>query len=306
MLENYIDIQPVITKLLLNSFDNNKLVQAYLLVLNDKNFLMDYSLAFAKKIISDNDEKINNMIDNNNYPELKIINPINDVIKKESLQQLQKSFLVKPTLGKKLVYIINEADKFNSSSANTILKFLEEPNEDIVAILLTTNLSKVLPTIKSRCQILMLKSENIKEERSLEKYYNEYSKNKDLSEFTLDYFKNLLDKTIKNIKLLEKIKINMFFHFKQDIFEVFKNKDELIIMFDFMLYFYYDSLNYILKRNIIYLKDYAEDIEEISNKNNIDFIKKKIQIIEEEKLKLNSNMNNKLLMDEFIINFSEV
>ena len=32
MLENYIDDQPIVTRLLLNSFDNNKLVQAYLFV----------------------------------------------------------------------------------------------------------------------------------------------------------------------------------------------------------------------------------------------------------------------------------
>ena len=127
MLEKYIEEQPIVTKLLLNSFENNKLVQAYLFVSNDKSFLLDYAIAFSKKLITKNyDEKICNMIDNNNYPELKIIEPTNNIIKKEQLLDLQQSFQVKPTLGDKLVYIICGADKLHVSSANTILKFLED------------------------------------------------------------------------------------------------------------------------------------------------------------------------------------
>ena len=209
MLENYIDEQPIVTKLLLNSFENNKLVQAYLFVSNDKSFLLDYALSFSKKLITDNyDNKICNMIDNNNYPELKIINPINNIIKKEQLLDLQQAFLVKPTLGNKMVYIITEADKLHVSSANTILKFLEEPSEDIVAILLTDNLQKVIPTIKSRCQNLI--------------------------------FKNKKENIINFIDQLENLGLKEFIHYKDGIFDIFKNKDDFIILFDFMLYFYYD------------------------------------------------------------------
>ena len=190
MLEKYVEEQPIVTKLLINSINTNKLVQAYLFVSEDKSFLMQYCLDFAKSIITDN-EKIFSMIDNNMYPELKIIEPVNNIIKKEELNNLQHEFFVKPTLGKKLVYIINGADKLNSSSANTILKFLEEPNDDVVAILLTDNLSKVLPTIKSRCQVISLLNNNDKKEKNSEYYYNLYSVNRNKEEFTFDYYKNL-------------------------------------------------------------------------------------------------------------------
>ena len=59
-------------------------------------------------------------------------------------------------MGNKRIYIIKNADRFNASSANTILKFLEEPEDDIIAILLTTNRYHVIETILSRCQILTL------------------------------------------------------------------------------------------------------------------------------------------------------
>ena len=176
MLEKYLKEQPIVTKLLLNSINNNKLVQAYLFVSNDKSFLMQYSLDFSKKIICDDDKKISKMIDENTYPELVIIEPINNTIKKEQLISLQEAFSVKPTLGKKMVYIINGAEKLFTSSANTILKFLEEPSDDIVAILLTDNLQKVLPTIKSRCQILNFENKKDKEVDIIYKNYKNYYK----------------------------------------------------------------------------------------------------------------------------------
>lgn len=306
MLENYIEYQPIVTKLLLNSFDNNKLVQAYLFSSNDKSFLLDYSIAFSKKLITDNyDSKICNMIDTNTYPELKIINPVNNIIKKEQLKELQQSFLVKPTLGKKMVYIINGADKLHISSANTILKFLEEPNDDIVAILLTDNLPKVLPTIKSRCQLLIFKNKK-EQDNNINILYDEYKLRINNNENSKEEFDVMINNMINFINSIEKLGIKEFIHFKDNIFDVFKTKEEFMILFDFLLYFYYDILNYMISRKIIYMNDYLENIREISDKNDINKIQNKLQLIENTKIKLDTNMNLKLLMDEFIIKFSEV
>lgn len=41
-----------------------------------------------------------------------------------------------------------------TSAANSLLKFLEEPDGDTTAILVTENIQRVLGTIQSRCQIL--------------------------------------------------------------------------------------------------------------------------------------------------------
>ena len=307
MLEKYIEEQPIVTKLLLNSFENNKLVQAYLFVSNDKSFLLDYALAFSKKLITENyDEKICNMIDNNNYPELKIIEPTNNIIKKEQLLDLQQSFQVKPTLGDKLVYIICGADKLHVSSANTILKFLEEPSENIVAILLTDNLNKVLPTIKSRCQNLIFKNKKEEEINKLDILLIEYKSKVYDKEDYVEQFNNLKENMVSFIKQIEKLKIKEFIHFKDSIFDIYKTKDEINILFDFMLYFYYDMLNFMISRKVIYMNDYLEDMKEIAEISDIDKIQRKLQLIENTKIKLETNMNLKLLMDEFIIKFSEV
>ena len=304
MLEEYVKKQPIITKLLINSINNNRIVQAYLFVSNDKSFLMDYSLAFSKKLINiKNDEKINKQIDNNEYPELKIINPVNNIIKKEELSSLQKEFAVKSTLGDKLVYIIDGADKLNTSSANTILKFLEEPNDDIIAILLTDNLAKVLPTIKSRCQVLLLNNDS--EENYIDVLYNKYKQFKD-EEYSYENFIQDLNTRINTIKLFEKLEINMFSHYKSDIFDLYKTKEDLSLLFEFMLYLYYDILNYKLGKNKITGVIFIDNIKEIANNSEIEVIQKKLMLIQEIINKLETNMNLKLLIDEFIIKYSEV
>lgn len=59
--------------------------------------------------------------------------------------------------GKK-IYIIHLFEKCKSAAAaNTLLKFLEEPPADTIAIITTENQNELLPTIVSRCQILRLK-----------------------------------------------------------------------------------------------------------------------------------------------------
>jgi DNA polymerase-3 subunit delta' len=52
--------------------------------------------------------------------------------------------------------IIDAASELNRSSSNAILKILEEPHKNNFLILISHNLSRVLPTIRSRCQIIKI------------------------------------------------------------------------------------------------------------------------------------------------------
>ncbi len=54
------------------------------------------------------------------------------------------------------VIMINPIERMNQNAANSLLKSLEEPADNTVIILVATNLGKILPTIKSRCQLLTL------------------------------------------------------------------------------------------------------------------------------------------------------
>ncbi len=61
---------------------------------------------------------------------------------------------LKPSLGRRKIAIIDDADHFNQESANCLLKTLEEPPPGSLMILLGTSPSKQLPTIRSRSQIV--------------------------------------------------------------------------------------------------------------------------------------------------------
>ncbi len=159
--KNYIDYINKIIK-------NNKVSHAYLIELNDYEEDMKYIFDFIKMIICnieysdlDKENNIIRLIDDNNYPDIKIIEPDGATIKKGQMIDLQKDYSNKSLLDGKRIYVIKEADKLNPASANTILKFLEEPEEDIIAILLTQNRYKILETILSRCQILTIKENSM-------------------------------------------------------------------------------------------------------------------------------------------------
>lgn len=151
--------------------DSNRISHAYIIQL--KNYDDDFILVkeFVKAILCKEKRKVSefsncnlcnicNLIDNNNYPDLSVIEPDGKEIKKSQLLGLQKEFNNKSLLENKRIYILKEADKLNEFAANTILKFLEEPSDDIVAILVTTNRYKMLETILSRCQVLSIDSKD--------------------------------------------------------------------------------------------------------------------------------------------------
>lgn len=70
----------------------------------------------------------------------------------ENMRELTSKVDLKPSFGKKRVYIIDEVHMLTTESFNALLKTLEEPPESVMFILATTELNKVIGTITSRCQ----------------------------------------------------------------------------------------------------------------------------------------------------------
>mgnify|MGYP001139560508 CR=1 FL=1 len=94
-------------------------------------------------------------------PDLVVIEPEIEVskgvakklsIKIEDIRELERKLGLVATMNSYRVAIINEAERMNRSAQNAILKTLEEPNEKVVIILVSSKEDKLLPTIISRCQ----------------------------------------------------------------------------------------------------------------------------------------------------------
>lgn len=72
----------------------------------------------------------------------------------EQMRAIEAAANYRPFEGKARVFIVEDADKLNDNSANALLKILEEPPPTSHIILLTSRPAWLLPTIRSRCQII--------------------------------------------------------------------------------------------------------------------------------------------------------
>lgn len=305
MLDAYKDGQAVAYNIMMNAINNNKLSHAYLFDSNGNSDVMNIVLSFVKIIIcmdKKSDEEILNIcdrIDNGNYIDVKIIEPDGIWIKKEQLLDLQSEFSKSAIEGSKKIYIIKSADKMNIQTANSILKFLEEPVDDIIAILIVDNINLVIPTIISRCQIIKLNKKKY-EESSLLNFSNlcNNTKYRCLSD---DEKRQFIDDVINFIMMIENSGLDTLIYTKNIWHNKFKDRNDNIMAIELIINFYYDVMKFISNLKINFFKDKIEYIENVSKKNSLISVAKKIEILDEIKNNFKRNLNINLLVDKLII-----
>ena len=314
MLEEFKDEQTIAYKIIKNTLSKQHFAHAYLIETNNYSESFKLVMTFAKMLLCPNynngQPNCNNchqcqMIDDNNFPELKIINPDGNWIKKEQLTELQEEFNKKSIIGNKKIYIINKAEKLNNNSANTILKFLEEPQEGIIAILVTDNIYQLLETIISRCQIISLNGQAkfLKNKSSLEKIallstdneidYNNFIKDENNQE--------KINIILKFIKYYEKNHKKVLLYMNEYWFDYFQTKENISWAILIIIYFYKDVLNYKINCPIEIFNDYIDNIKEVANLNSIINLTNKIKVLNTNRNYLDNNANLNLLMDKIII-----
>ena len=139
---------------ILKQNEKNKLSHAFLVETNNIDKCLD-DIKTIIKIINKNDENdVEKLIDLGNLPSLVFIESDGSSIKKAQIEEMMNKFSTKPIYSKYNNYVIINAEKMNDSSSNSLLKFLEEPEDNIIGFLLVNNKENVLPTIKSRCEII--------------------------------------------------------------------------------------------------------------------------------------------------------
>lgn len=105
-----------------------------------------------------------NVADGVRHPDMTVVecepNPktgkMREQIAVEQVQQARARFLQTPMMGSKKVLIVDGAERLSMAAANALLKTLEEPRGDAHIILTTTDGDALLPTIKSRAQVIRL------------------------------------------------------------------------------------------------------------------------------------------------------
>lgn len=323
MLDEFQSSQKVVYQMLQNAGKKQKFSHAYLIDANHYPRKLEFAIALAKFILCphhySNSEKCGlcsqcQRIDDGNFTELKIISPDGSWIKKEQLEELQKQFSTKAIESKNKIYIINDAEKMNASAANSILKFLEEPEPGIIAILITDNMYQLLDTIISRCQVISLAKikqsdrKNSSSVTTLEKIGFFLSKTgDDYQNFVnSDNKKDQINHVVQFIRELEINGTEAILKENKLWTSIFRDKEQNDFGLEIMLLFYKDMINQKVGLPIEFMDDYIEILKQLVEKNTMKQICKKIEMLIELKNHLRVNANNNLLIDQLILSFQEV
>jgi DNA polymerase III subunit gamma/tau len=70
----------------------------------------------------------------------------------DDIREIRERVILQPAEGRYKVYILDEAHQLTDAAWNALLKLIEEPPPHLVFVFCTTDLAKVLPTVRSRCQ----------------------------------------------------------------------------------------------------------------------------------------------------------
>lgn len=317
MFDNFKDSQFVAFSLLTNSIKNNKISHAYLIDGNSNEHAFDFVMSLVKVILCKyhytNFDKCGscnlcNRIDSGNYPEVKIISSDSLVIKKEQLLELQSDFSKISVEGDYRIYIIKDCDKMNKQASNSLLKFLEEPEEGIIAILLTNNINKVLKTIVSRCQLITLaKDRHFNSDSTLKNFaYSFCSSQEEIDNFLEDQSKkDMIESIIKFILYYEENGLDIMIYLKKMWYNNFLTRDDNIMAVFLMVLFYFDVFKYKYSLNDYFFCDYLDELKNVSNVNSLDDILKKIDKCVEIKENLEYNLNTNLTIDNLVIGLGE-
>ena len=313
MLDLYSESQSVIYKILKNSLNKDQLSHAYLFESNGNGQAYDMAVAFAKSIFCPN--KYMNFskcvdctqclkIDKNEFSEFSIIEPDGLWIKKEQLDILQKKFGTKGVESEKRVYIINHAEKMNTSAANSILKFLEEPEPNIIAILIADNRYQLLDTIVSRCQIVSFHNSNYSEDKS-DVVIRKLISNSYIDTISDEELCSYIESLIKFITYLEEHKLDTILYTDKYFHSIFSSKDLILFAFDTMILYYKDAIEKKCNVDNILFKEYIDVLDKVSSVNSIDSILFKIDTLLNLKKNVYVNANTNLLIDRLIIEFNK-
>ncbi|MFD1864711.1 DNA polymerase III subunit delta' [Planococcus chinensis] len=156
------ELQPVVMKRLQGAFKKDRLAHAYLFEGPAGAGLTEITHFFVKLLLCENPSenvpcetcRSCHLYNTGNHPGIVFIEPDGQNIKIDQIRELIFTMNKTGFSSGRKIYVIEEADRMNNSSANALLKFLEEPEVNVTAILLTERLNAIMTTIRSRCQIV--------------------------------------------------------------------------------------------------------------------------------------------------------
>ena len=252
---------------------------AYLIKTNNLKEAYPLVCELAKKIICENNDEllysnkeIESLIDENNFDDFYVVNPDTLIIKVEELNNLLEYFETKSVRNNgRRIYVIYGIERIKNDISNKLLKFIEEPENNIYGIIMTENIDLVLPTIISRCQILTFNFDVSYEEKDIN----------NMKEFIKCFIKNRIDTIAYS---------DIYFGIYEGDRSKYINSFSIIeLLLSTCINNYYDLS--------IDSEFYVEELSTID----VNKVIKMLEITSNLKKLINNNINLNLLIDRYII-----
>ena len=278
---------------LVKYYHENKISHAYLIETNNLEKCYLDLLEVIKQIFCQNEynkecNKCNicNLVNQNYLPSLVVISPDGMNIKKEQIVELKKKFSTVPIYTKENIYVIKNAEKLNGASANTMLKFLEEPEQNILGFFITNNANNVISTIRSRCEVIKVLYD-----------INEL----DINNITNDINKDKFDVAIEYLFKIEVEKKLGIMYNRDVVLNKFSEREDIKTVFKIIFIIYEELLKKVMGL------DNKFDFEKINELSSLDKDKvlRRINLVTKFIDDIDSNVNVELLLDKFVIELGD-
>jgi len=255
----------------------------------------------------------------NNHLNFKELEPDGQFIKRGQIDDLIHEMSKTAIETGRKIYVIHHADQLNASAANTLLKFLEEPQSEITAILLTDRMHALIPTIRSRCQHLSLAAmpQSVLKQRLVEEGIT------DSMASTVCRMTNQVEEAIKMskdehfglarksvLKLVEasgKSVQDALMCIHEDFGPLLKEKEQAEQALDLLLFAYRDIVA--IKASNVAVCTYPDMIHywnQVALHTTYEQLSKQLEIILHAKQNLHKNMNRTLMMEQLMLDLQEV
>jgi DNA polymerase-3 subunit delta' len=325
-IEELQDMQPVVIKRMQGAYAKDRLAHAYLLEGPSGSGKKELTHFFVKLLLCET--PIDNvpcetcrsckLYDSGNHPNILFIEPEGQNIKIDQIRELIYTMNKTALNAGRKIYVIEQADRMNNSSANALLKFLEEPEANVTAILLTERLNAIVSTIRSRCQLLSFQP--LSRPKLMERLIADGmtgSMAATVSMLTqseqeakrMSEEEQFAEERKLVLKLVETVGSNVheaLLLIQSDWLPLFKEKEDAERGLDMLLFAYRDIAT--VKAGLETARTYP-DMEEtwkqMALQRSFDVLSRQLQAVLQAKQQLPRNMNRTLLMEQLMLNLQE-
>ena len=232
----------------------------------------------------------------------------------EIREQLCNTMDIKPFSSPYKIYLVPEAEKMTEAAQNALLKTIEEPPEYGIVILMTSNISALLPTIQSRCLTMEFRPLST---AVVESYVKEHCQVPDYqARASAAFAQGNLGKAMRYAKSEDFIErkdhiISLLRHVEQmdlsEMLAVIKDlgtrKDEVRDYIDLMVLWYRDVLLFKATKDInqLLFQDEASYISREASHRSYEKIEEILQAFEKAKVRLRANVTFDITMELMLL-----